>query len=1655
MTTDSLQDLTRESGAATAFRDSVRQALESEDKSKVLEAVRARVGAVAPGDAARLWLSVADRWTAEPDSRRLALREAALAAKSDAALFQFLSRAFSGAGDLDGNEAILLAEVASDARGVDVRVALANFYIGIDRPSDAAEVTRDLAALSPEGGSSALHLLDALQGYLLQSEANELVLSAARSAGDDRRVLAALESRFRSEPNESGRIAELAAELANHCLKVTGDAEAAFSTVGDGWSRAPGEHKALYRSAEDIAAAAEHPAVIGRLAEFAGELERWTEVVRWQRWLAEREERPYRKAEHLVIAADTLALQLGETEKALGLYVDAAELDAASATAVDQRLLVLERNTDGDARTAVREARATLLEGKGNYTELHDVLMHQVAEADDQSRPGRLLELADVQLDRLGRSDLAVISLSEALGSTNASEAIRESVKQRLNDLLQTETSAERAATALAAYAESVDDQAGLATSLEVLAHRATAPAEQAGYFSRLAATREALGQLEAAADSLTQAHVADPSAGHQPKLRSLLCEVGRFDDALGLLQRELDANEGEGRAELLDAQASLSLKAGQPGTAARIWFELAELGKQSFDKLIAAENGESAAREAAAWYANADRPQDAAGLLWAAASAIGLKKKAAVLLGCLAGETSPLDAKQTARLLTAAGKQDATTQVAAHRALLSHPKDVQTERGSRLALGRLLAESDPASAESYLRAVVETEPDNQSALDSLLALLKSTGDPAQLVQLLEHRLEHLTLSEDEAVDHLSQIVDIYVTDLGRPDLGFTFARSVLQFDPLHERALALIEENTTDDLGLRYEVLAEGVDELTDTTLATRHRQLAELAVGLGAAPRAASHLLLAAAIDSVESGERVADTRKAAELQFTERDASGVLESFALEAPLLTDGRGARAEEVIDRLSDLGIEHAYSAAKIALLGWEKPEPGVLDRHAQLARRNGEPDAAVGSVLKWIEVDAEHVPLDRRAQLALDAFQVDPESDDAWSYCADALARDPGHIDLMMRVEELRGDGSRIVTLAEDLEILAETYETDEKLPVLYRAAELVAPQNEPKAELIWRSILELAPGETRAMDLLRGALKERGDGAGETVLIRDRLNLVDGSERVALLKEIAALADSDEDAEAGYRAVLDASPDARDSRSALADLLERTGRFEEAIEALSGQNSGSDDEQREYLERISGIAGDKLGDSARAATALEAMVDIDPTDDASLRKLVPLYETNESWKQLAAAQERLAELEPDEDRRARLYERLATVREDRLEDIAGAAEAREQVVALEPSNLAALQDVARLHEAAEAWDKYVHALDRIANAANIPGLRQELLMRAAPVLLEKLERPSDALNLFEQAISGGATAGENTIELMSQAAEQTGDWARWCNTVRLISKTEEDSVRRTELEIVIADTLVERLDDPKSAVAWLAECVARDPQLGPTLTRVEEIADAHDLQSDLVDTYKRLTSENGDDPDTVWHALSRSRMLAEKIDAPDTAFGIMCRAAETPELAERSTEELERLAKEYGLWTEYVDFLGDGGEETAVDRAVRQAEIQSGELKDWESAFETLVAAFQDAPFDERIQAPLYVLAEENSAWPLIAKLLELLQEDAEETEKTKYLSEIAGVYGDRLGNHSDAFAQQLRAWQLAPRDAELGLGLRSRAESAERLVDLLAAY
>ena len=1666
-----LQDLTRKSRAFSAFRQQLVADSERGDFAAVEAAVRKRTEGADPDEAARLWLATAERWASGSREIRVrALFEAASAAWQRPEMFQFLERAFANAEDIDGQEATLRAR-ATHATTADDRAAawerIGDLLAGATRPDDAVDAYVSLARLRPESAVLALDRIAPLAEMAEPARWFEAQETIARATADTRTLLRVLDGKFqRALGGHDRALFSVTSEAARCAMEAGAGLDTALGYLETVWHEVPDLRPNLFSLAESLAQGGAHERAAEHIASMALGLNDAASAATWRRTAAKAAAQPDRAAAHWLAAAELEAPT--NLVGALEAFEQAALADPSALATVRGKLEALEASAEGDDVERVRTARAALLESGGDWVGLHDVLMSRIQSASGDARALLLIELSALQNERLARPDLAAISLSQALDGASRIDTTDAAVAQ-LEPLLLVDSSASRAATALASYYRNQSDSENLLRTLEVVSRTSTDDAERGAAFDEMGRLAADAGDQPNAIEAMRNARALG-ALSDETRLRTLLREGEHYQEAMTLLAEAIETASPEDRTALEIERARTLASAGAQAQAmayahvARTMVADPDAIDAVFDELAASEGNVDAATRAAERLARHNK-QTAADLLWRVARVAGLGQPDGVALALAAAAVAPMDAARNSQLQTAVGRsgkpEDA---IAMQRALLAHAADADAKLSAQRALAQLLATDAPDEARAFAYAALDVSADDLAMHDTLLTIARDGEDAAAIAQALEGRLEHLTLDADEAVAHLWELTSVYGDALGRQDLAFQSARRLMQISPMHADALALVRSysETVGDPRLRYDTLSETLDDIEGPAdRAVRRLELAEIAESLHATDAAATHLLLAAGEPEFPTEARVAAADRALTLRLGAADGAGAVEALTLLAPMLNDTlRTQRSEETVDRLeSDPAA--AFLAASAALEGWESPAASVLDRHAQLAQRVGEPAAAIASLKTWIAQDGDGVPVDRRAQLAVLLLDADATDGDAWDAATDVLSRAPDQMDLVLKLEEIRGDGARVSQLASALAERTTDAASEHRIRALYRAADLVVSDDDAAAEGYWRQILALAPTEAKALDSLRGALRERGDAEAESAVLQGLLGHVPDDARADILREIATLAESAADKERAQLDVLEADLSDVPSRLVLAELYEESERFERAVEMLeeAAPLTSDDLDAKALWLRAAALSANKLNDADRAATHLKAIVLSNPTDIPILERLAASYREREIWPELAKTLRHRAGVTSDSDVKARLLTEIATVEEVQCENPAGAIEALEQASALEPKNLTVLQDIARLHEEGHDWNAFVHALDRMAQAAPIPALREEILLRAAPVLLRNLNRPSDAQNLLQQAFANNRPTADQ-LDLLREAAKASEDWIPFAGTLRTLAERETDSNAREDLEVEVAETLANKANDPLTAITWLQSKFAELPEMGPRLTVLETLAEKHELRTHLVESYKQLSAANESKPEVVWHALERSADIAENVvKHPEVAFDIMTRLAETETLRERADVEMRRLAETHNLWDAYRNFLSDETDDAQGDDAVallvRRAAVERDQLKDWEAAFETLIGGFQDAPFDERIREPLFDIAEAQSAWPFVAKLLEVLQDSAEGIEKARLIAEIAGIYGDRLNQPDDAFSQQLRAWQVAPTDDALRTGLEARADAAGRQVDLLAAF
>lgn len=1619
----------------------------------IREAVAGWTAGRSPEDTARIWLAVAEHWTDDLTLVTEATRAAFQAAWQLPRLFDFLEENANRSGDPVAADAALRARARLDSDPSARANAWAELGDGLAAEGDpiaAAEAFEQMAIADNELAADALHRLERLPDAAGLADIRERV---ARRTGDQRQLLRIADERFRAALAGGAGVVDATAEVAPLAVEVTGDLDAALSYIDDAWESSRGERPALLALAEEVVG--ENPGAIkhhaDHLSRLAAELEAWENVARWQRRSAELAERSADRAGALIALSHTLSGRLGDHAGALTVLESAANDEPAAAGTIAVELETLEGAASAELAPSVRGCRARCLEAAGDWGALWELVRGNVDRAEGADKARMLVRLADIESERLGRSDLAASTLDAALDASPDVPTFDDLVS-RLDGLAATHLVA---AKALARARGVQGNHAARARALRAAADLTADPGDAAALLADAGSALESAGDTDGAIEALQRSHGLDARAEVGARLRRLLTLAGRPDEALALI----GADGGD-----IDERLALLAATGRGTEAVLVAFDDGEPERlhRTVEACGASDVGAAADRLATGDSAAATR------LLWTGSSILGHQDAAARALALRAYELGPLGADEAAALEEAIPADAGDEARRYHEAALRHGPTRAAVRAARLALADALANEAPQRASALLDDALSETPDDAEALDRRLALARTAEDPTDLARVLDLRLEQLTLDESEAVAHLEELMGLYAADLGREDLAFDVARRLLEVAPANDRALAFVHGYTdrTGDDALRYETLASTVEDLEDPEVrASRLIDLAEIARRLGAGDTACAHLVDAASTDGAAAETRESAARAALDLALERGDHDAVVNAVSPVLPVIApDARAALAEEAIDRIAERSGAHALRIAEAALAGWDAPEAGVWDRHAQLARTHEKPAEALGSLRAWMERDGDAVPIDRRAQRAVLELDQDPTADAGWTVAADVLAVDPGQFDLVLKLDELRSGEATLTASLEALasalvDKVADEEDADTAIPVLYRAADLAAPTSTEVAETAWRAIIAHDPTEDRAVESLRGALRDRGDVEAEDALLAELADRVDEERRLEMLRERAALTDDDDELEARHLAVLEADISDVPARLELARLYERTDRPARAAELLEeAAPFTAVGEAKPILEWAARLYSERLEDPAAAATALEAVLQTDPTDHDVLARLADNYRARDAWDDLVRILEHAAGVDDSADRAARRFEEIARIREREQEDRASAVDALERVIELEPGNLTVLQDIARLHEESENWDAFVAALDRIAAAAPIPELRREILLRAAPVLSEKLDRAEDAQGVLAQAFEA-VPPSDDELELLGAVTERSGRWMDYAAQVRSVVEQEEDDARRERWELALVDALADKAKEPAVAVRWLAERMVANPTPGPRLEKLEAVAEAHGLEPNLVETYKALTAAFPDDKEVVWHALSRSARIAEKnVGHPEVAFGIMQHAAEDEALRKQAEAEMLRLADEHDLWDTYRGYLSDSSESAdadAVDVLVRRAAVEREHLGDWKAAFETLLGAFQEAPFDERVRDPLFALADEREAWPFVAKLLEVLQESASGAEKAALVREIAIVYGDRLGDPGEAFAQQLRAWQLSPSDNELLTELEARAEAADRQVDLLAAY
>lgn len=690
------------------------------------------------------------------------------------------------------------------------------------------------------------------------------------------------------------------------------------------------------------------------------------------------------------------------------------------------------------------------------------------------------------------------------------------------------------------------------------------------------------------------------------------------------------------------------------------------------------------------------------------------------------------------------------------------------------------------SDAEVWFEKIRSVDPAHEGVLAFYREYKRELDDDAGLVQILEDARRAITDDDARAKDldreiesrqseqtRAQKLIEKYKADL-RSNADDSSARAQLKVlykqtqghNALVELLRQELERTAESDYATRLSILRE---------IATVYRQYIKSDTALVAVLNQIVHL------DGQLDEHDILEVRELVSLYEKLGRPRDLLSAQKLLAELVPD-----QEEKIALYRQVGrrwleqfsnAQHAMEAFA-ALQALAPDDSEALERLEDLYRKRRAWKELFGLYERQLKslTDQARVPLLREmAQLAAERLS---RVDEAIGLYREILRIDPTRSDVLDRLEKIAERAKEWEVLAEVLETRLTQMERDEgQLPVLQKLGAVYGEHlnRQEKANQVWLRVVDIQPGNARAMRVLR-----------------------DNYLKDAKFDELELLYTSQNDLE-GLAEVLSTAADRNKDPEEKLDLSFRAARVYE----------------------------NQLAQAARAIRSYERILSVNPRESRAIVRLLPLYEEDEKWARIPPLLESLIEITEDVLEKVMMYGQLATIYSVRLMDKKAAYQCARAAFSLAPEADGTFELLDSAARAAGEWEDVLSLLNERFTA--LGGV--SATTKAAPAS-EQLPEQEPATTKGKRSRRRRRKGGKQaSIAPESSSSENSVPENEVAAAPQEAAAPEEMSPELRTVALRIARVLGEELGRGEEAIARLQDLATAAPADLEVLSEVEKL--------------------------------------------------------------------------------------------------------------------------------------------------------------------------------------------------------------------------------
>lgn len=406
-------------------------------------------------------------------------------------------------------------------------------------------------------------------------------------------------------------------------------------------------------------------------------------------------------------------------------------------------------------------------------------------------------------------------------------------------------------------------------------------------------------------------------------------------------------------------------------------------------------------------------------------------------------------------------------------------------------------------------------------------------------------------------------------------------------------------------------------------------------------------------------------------------------------------------------------------------------------------------------------------------------------------------------------------------------------------------------------RAKGIYASVLADDPGHARAGEAMARIAERTGDYNTLAQLLERRAEARRGIEKAEALAKVAEVYEDHlndlAEATRRFEGVLAIDPANLTALKGLDRIFNRTGKYRELLEVLHRQIevAATPRQKINLYERVAALHDEEFLDHAHAASALEAILQIDGANDSALSGLARHYRALDKWEPVVALYDKHAAVTNDGNRKVEILTAKARTLADQIGSPERAMKTYEQILALVPSHAGALEALAQLRENSGDAHAALSAIEALAVKAPTPEARAEQWMRAAR-LLETRGDKDGAIERYKLALDANPKDA-NASAALRKAYAVRGDWLSVVGLVERELTVAESDLARARLHAELAKVYHAQLVDPQKAESSAKQAASFDSSNADALMVLGDLAFEAGRLGEAAKSYESLVNRTG----------------------------------------------------------------------------------------------------------------------------------------------------------------------------------------------------------